>query len=82
VRQGDQPRPRADAGGVGGIERLRRDAEHDHGIAAECLLQLLTFDPQSEDPEERVRSLAGALFIAEGLYDLKALRRALTRKAG
>lgn len=72
-------RPRE--GGSGEIVELRGRARSDLGVAAECLRSLFTAkDEGDESDAEIVREMTGAVLLAEGLHDLRIIRKALTKK--
>ena len=66
-------------GGVGKIENLRREARHDLGKWAECLLAMLGNESQETDAEF-IRAFVGAALLAETMHDVRQIKRLLTPK--
>lgn len=56
---------------------LLREAHRDSGIAAECLRSFV-LSTGDDDDTDFARALAGAALIAEGLHELRNIRRLLT----
>ena len=66
-------------GGFGKIETLRREARHDLGKWAECLLATLGNESQRTD-SEFIRAFVGAALVAEMMHDVRQIKRLLTPK--
>ena len=58
---------------------MRRDARHDLGVWAQCLLAMFGNESQDTDPEF-VRAFTGATLLAEAMHDVRQIKRLLTPK--
>jgi hypothetical protein len=65
----------------GKISELRREAREDLSVAAACLLAALGQEGDDTQTEPAfIRSYTGALLLAEGLVELRNIRKLLTHK--